>query len=1004
MAEKLTFQEFSKISSKEWEDLAKQFKLKSPSSSVFNNEKCSEVIDLYPAERKNQYDPYVWGIREKITYREDSRTNQRILKALSLGCNSIHLIIRCEDVDFKVLFQNVDAEFIDLKIEASELILKKAADFGLEIDESDSKYSKRNFRLFGDDLKKFSVSLKETHLKSGLNFQEFLDRTYIEISLSEKLIAKITHVIALHKIIKLCSEDVEGDLIRLPRIEAYSQLKEEGYQERNLINLSVQTFAGVVAGVDCICLDRYNEDEKRDLFWSHNIQHILSEESELSKIQNAAAGSTYFEDAAHNLVQKELGIEFTNFSIRVIQKAVEFRYREGIVSMPVQDLPIHQNHEGFAAGLPPFLRGPYASMYLSKPWTIRQYAGFSTAEESNAFYKRNLAEGQKGLSVAFDLATHRGYDSDHVRVNGDIGMAGVAIDSVEDMKKLFDGIPLDQMSVSMTMNGAVLPIMAFYIAAGKSQGVELNQLSGTIQNDILKEFMVRNTYIYPPQVSMRIVGDIFEFTAQNMPKFNSISISGYHMQEAGASADIELAYTLADGLEYVKKGLEKGLDIDEFAPRLSFFWGIGMGSLIEIAKMRAARILWAKLINRFNPKNPKSMTLRTHCQTSGWSLTEQDAYNNIPRTTFEALAAILGGTQSLHTNAFDEAVALPTDFSAKIARDTQLFLQDETDLLSVVDPFGGSYYIEYLTAELATKAWTEILEIEKGGGMTSSIEKGIPKHRIESSSAKRQARIDSEIDSIIGLNKYQSIEKELEFDILEIDNSEVQIEQFKRIKELKNNRSEKEVQSALQALKKCAESKEGNLLALSIVAAESGATLGEMSFVLEEVFGRYQAQDLTVDGVYSSVMKGNDQSFKNAVELAQQFKIKLNRKPKVLIAKVGQDGHDRGAKIVATAFSDIGFEVIIGPLFQTPQEAVELAFQNKVDVLGVSSLAGGHKTLVPEILKLIEASRESKIQVVAGGVIPKKDREALKKIGAVGVYGPGSKISEVAIELLNRYL
>ena len=655
-------------------------------------------------------------------------------------------------------------------------------------------------------------------------------------------------------------------------------------------------------------------------------------------------------------------------------------------------------HLKFGAGIAPFLRGPYSTMYVSRPWTIRQYAGYSTAEESNAFYRRNLAAGQKGLSVAFDLATHRGYDSDHERVVGDVGKAGVAIDTVEDMKILFDQIPLDQMSVSMTMNGAVLPIMAFYIVAAEEQGVKPHQLSGTIQNDILKEFMVRNTYIYPPTPSMKIVSDIFKYTSKNMPKFNSISISGYHMQEAGATCDIELAYTLADGLEYIRKGLEAGMDIDTFAPRLSFFWAIGMNHFMEIAKMRAARMLWAKLVKQFNPKDQKSLALRTHCQTSGWSLTEQDPFNNVARTTIEAAAAVFGGTQSLHTNALDEAIALPTDFSARIARNTQLFLQEETQITKTVDPWAGSYYVEKLTYDIANKAWELIQEVEELGGMTKAIEAGIPKIRIEEAAAKKQARIDSGEDIIVGVNTYR-LEKEDPISTLEVDNQTVRNQQIERLKQIKSNRDTAKVLKALANLNLAARSGEENLLALAIEAARERATLGEISNALEAAFGRYKAQIKSFSGVYSKEIK-DDASFKKARELADKFAEQEGRRPRIMIAKMGQDGHDRGAKVVATGYADVGFDVDIGPLFQTPQEAAKQAVENDVHILGVSSLAAGHKTLVPQVIEELKKYGREDIMVIVGGVIPKQDYQFLFDAGAVAVFGPGTKISDAAITIL----
>ena len=659
-------------------------------------------------------------------------------------------------------------------------------------------------------------------------------------------------------------------------------------------------------------------------------------------------------------------------------------------------------HLNYAAGLAPFLRGPYSTMYVMRPWTIRQYAGFSTAEESNAFYRRNLAAGQKGLSVAFDLATHRGYDADHPRVVGDVGKAGVSICSVEDMKVLFNGIPLDKMSVSMTMNGAVLPILAFYIVTGLEQGCTLDQLAGTIQNDILKEFMVRNTYIYPPKFSMKIIADIFEYTSKNMPKFNSISISGYHMQEAGATADIELAYTLADGLEYLRAGINAGMSIDAFAPRLSFFWAIGMNHFMEIAKMRAARMLWAKIVKQFDPKNPKSLALRTHSQTSGWSLTEQDPFNNVARTAIEAMGAALGHTQSLHTNALDEAIALPTDFSARIARNTQIYIQEETNICREVDPWAGSYYVETLTNEIAHKAWEHIQEIEKLGGMAKAIETGIPKMRIEEASARKQARIDSGLEKIVGINEFR-LEKEDPIDILAVDNTAVRESQIKRLKELRANRDEAAVQKTLAAITECVRTGKGNLLELAVEAAKVRASLGEISDACEVVVGRYKAVIRSISGVYSSEVK-NDKSFEQAKEMVARFAKKEGRQPRIMIAKLGQDGHDRGAKVVATGYADIGFDVDMGPLFQTPEEAAKQAVENDVHIVGVSSLAAGHLTLVPQIIAELKKLGREDIIVIVGGVIPAQDYDELYRDGAAAIFGPGTPIATAAIKMMEILL
>ncbi len=699
--------------------------------------------------------------------------------------------------------------------------------------------------------------------------------------------------------------------------------------------------------------------------------------------------------------------DFTKIPLRYPSNQVPPKSSTSALSDPDPFQPNREDIQGavhldYLAGYPPFVRGPYSSMYAGRPWTIRQYAGFSTAEESNAFYRRNLAAGQKGLSVAFDLATHRGYDSDHPRVAGDVGMAGVAIDTVEDMKQLFAGIPLHDMSVSMTMNGAVIPIMAFYIIAAEEQGVKPKQLRGTIQTDILKEFMVRNTYIYPPEPSMRIVGDICAYTAVKMPKFNSISISGYHMHEAGASAELELAYTLADGLEYIRTGLEAGLDIDDFAPRLSFFWGIGMQYFVEIAKMRAARYLWAKIVSKFSPKNPKSMALRTHCQTSGWSLTAQDPFNNIARTTVEAMAAVMGGTQSLHTNALDEALALPTDFSARIARETQKFIQDKTDITNIVDPWGGSFFVEYLTKQLIAKAEKLIAEIEAVGGMAKALVAGIPMQRIEESAAKKQARIDGGIDKIIGVNIYPSDITSDQIDLLRVDNAKVRNDQIEKLKQIKKGRNEEKAQQCLAKLTQAADNNE-SLLHHAIEAARHRATLGEISAAMETVFGRHAAKSRTIQGVYMKEIAG-DQIFKKAKDLSDKFARLEGRRARILIAKLGQDGHDRGAKVIMTGFADLGFDVDVGPLFQTPDEAAMQAAENDVHVLGISSLAASHRTLVPATIMALKKLDRSNILVVAGGVIPPQDFDFLREAGVAAIFGPGTVIAKAAIEILEILL
>lgn len=720
---------------------------------------------------------------------------------------------------------------------------------------------------------------------------------------------------------------------------------------------------------------------------------MMTKKPDFTKIAFSAKNDTVTYNEWKNEATKRLGKDIENCT---------WQTNEQIEVNPLYHRRDYKEleHLGFTAGIPPYLRGPYATMYVFRPWTIRQYAGFSTAQESNAFYRRNLAAGQKGLSVAFDLATHRGYDSDHERVEGDVGKAGVAVDSILDMKTLFDGIPLGDMSVSMTMNGAVLPIMAFYIVAAQEQGVDEKDLKGTIQNDILKEYMVRNTYIYPPKMSMRIIADIFQYTSQKMPKFNSISISGYHMQEAGATADIELGYTLADGLEYVRTGVNSGIDIDAFAPRLSFFWGIGMNYFMEVAKLRAARLLWAKIIKGFNPKNPKSMSLRTHSQTSGWSLQEQDPYNNVARTCIEAMGAVLGHTQSLHTNALDEAIALPTDFSARIARNTQIYLQTETGICDVIDPWGGSYYLEKLTDELAHKAWAHIQEIEELGGMTKAIETGVPKMRIEEAAARRQAKIDSAREEIIGTNKYR-LDQEEPIDILEVDNTAVRESQIKRLKKLKEERNNEAVQKALDALTKAAETGEGNLLELSVEAARARATLGEISDAIEKVSGRHKAIIKSISGVYSSEYKEHEE-IEKVKQMADEFEEKEGRRPRILVAKMGQDGHDRGAKVVATAFADMGFDVDIGPLFQTPKETALQAVENDVHIIGMSSLAGGHKTLLPQLVAELKKHNREDIMIVVGGVIPAQDYAYLKENGASMIFGPGTVLPVAAQKVIKE--
>jgi methylmalonyl-CoA mutase len=812
----------------------------------------------------------------------------------------------------------------------------------------------------------------------------------IELVLSNNLLYESARIKAIRTAV---SSELDG---HSPIVTAVCPAVEEKLDDvyKDLIACTCMAVSAVLGQADVVYFNVKYPQNNDHLRWFRNIGLLLKKESYLHQISNPMDGSFL-----QNHLLKALGVKSTKDAESKQDMPLE-NERNGIRianQYTANDNPKYA--EKYVAGLPPFLRGPYASMYTGRPWTIRQYAGFSTAKASNEFYRKNLEAGQKGLSVAFDLATHRGYDSDHDRVKGDVGMAGVAIDTVEDMKVLFDGIPLDKMSVSMTMNGAVLPIMAFYIVAAAEQGVTPDKLKGTIQNDILKEFMVRNTYIYPPKDSMRIIGEIFSYTAKNMPKFNSISISGYHMQEAGAHTALELAYTLCDGLEYLKTGLSSGMAIDDFAPRLSFFWGIGMDFYLEIAKMRAARMLWAKMVKQFDPKNTKSMALRTHCQTSGWSLTEQDPYNNVARTCIEALAAVMGGTQSLHTNALDEAIALPTPFSAKVARETQLFIQQKTHLTDVVDPMGGSHAIENLTEQIANEAWKLIEEIEELGGMAKAIEKGVPKMRIEESAASKQARLDSKVDELIGVNSYLSQDK-TSIDILEIDNTKVRNEQVEKLRSIKASRDQKEVDRCLVNLRQAAANKlDENLLALCVEAASARATLGEISAALESEFGRYKATNKSITGVYSKQMENNT-AFNKAIELSDAFAQKVGRRPRILVVKMGQDGHDRGAKVIATSFADLGFDVDVGPLFQTPKEAALQAIENDVHIMGISSLAGGHKTLIPEVINALKELGRPEIVVVAGGVIPERDYAYLTNAGVKHVFGPGTVISTAASAIL----
>ncbi len=821
-----------------------------------------------------------------------------------------------------------------------------------------------------EGVEKTITSLSELGKSGGHLLLENLSNAQNQAKVHFELGTKFYENIAKLRALRIAFPDTE--------INAVIPASDDEFTHNNLVRQTIAAASAIIGGAKHICILSFNnQDTDQSLRLAKNILLLLKSESYMADIQDAASGSWFLE-------------KLTNEYLNRIQDSKEkgaSRKGSSFISM------------GSQPGIPPYLRGPYSTMYAVRPWTIRQYAGFSTAEASNAFYRRNLAAGQKGLSVAFDLATHRGYDSDHPRVTGDVGMAGVAIDSIEDMKLLFNEIPLGDISVSMTMNGAVLPIMAFYIAAAKEQGVDKSKLTGTIQNDILKEFMVRNTYIYPPSPSMRIISDVFKYTSAHMPKFNSISISGYHMQEAGATPELELAYTIADGLDYVRTGINAGLAIDDFAPRLSFFWGIGMNFYKEIAKMRAGRLLWAKLIKTFDPKDDKSMALRTHCQTSGWSLTEQDPYNNVARTTIEALAAVFGGTQSLHTNSFDEAMALPTDFSAKIARNTQKIIQEETDITKAIDPWGGSDVIEKYTKELAEKAWEYILEIEELGGMAKAIESGIPKMRIEECAAIKQAKIDAGKEVIVGINKFK-VDEKADFDILEVDNQAVRISQIDRINKVKSLRDNTLVEGILTKLENAASTDE-NLLEICIEAAEARVTLGEMSFALEKVFGRYQANNAIISGVYLKEVQNNETVIA-ARKAADIFATKDGRRPRILVAKMGQDGHDRGAKIIATAFADLGFDVDIGPLFQTPAEVAKQAMENDVHILGVSSLAAGHKTLMPEVVRELKKQGMDDVIVVAGGVIPEQDYDYLYKNGVDFVFGPGTVIAEAAIGILNK--
>ena len=956
-----------------------------------------------------------WINFELIKVENDKKANAKALHALNNGAEGI--LFHCEAIpNFALLLDNVQLEFCHVSFELNESVdvshfcenyrsyvistgIPREKVFGHLINHT--PYNQEHFPNFKTASYRFKAgaNLKESlhEFVNSMKPNAPANNLSVFVELEDDYFLEIAKLRALRHLLK---ERFDNGFSIIGVSPDWTEEIEDMHS--HLLHATTQAMSAILGGVDGLVVQPFylvfpNKPALAERI-ARNISTLLRDESYLGKVVDPAAGS-YFIDSLTNQMIGNIKSED-----EVIKGTQEWHTAEGIKVPSVIDKKKTSNfeHLGFVAGLPPYLRGPYSSMYTIRPWTIRQYAGFSTAEESNAFYRRNLAAGQKGLSVAFDLATHRGYDSDHPRVVGDVGKAGVAIDSILDMEILFDQIPLDKMSVSMTMNGAVIPIMAFYIVAAEEQGVDKSQLSGTIQNDILKEFMVRNTYIYPPLPSMRIIGDIFEYTAQNMPRFNSISISGYHMHEAGAPADIELAYTLADGLEYIRTGIAAGLDIDAFAPRLSFFWGIGMNHFMEIAKMRAGRLLWTKIVKQFDPKNPKSMALRTHSQTSGYSLTEQDPFNNVARTCVEAMAAVLGHTQSLHTNALDEAIALPTDFSARIARNTQIFLQKETGITDVIDPWGGSYYVEYLTDQLVEKAWAHIQEIEELGGIAKAIEEGLPKMRIEEAAARKQARIDSGKDVIVGVNQYQTDEK-TEIDLLEVDNTAVRKAQLERLAKLRAERDQSAVEKALDAITEAAKTGKGNLLELAVEAARVRASLGEISMAMEKEFGRHKAVTRSISGVYSSEVK-EDKDFIKARELSDQFAEMDGRRPRIMVAKMGQDGHDRGAKVIATSFADLGFDVDIGPLFQTPQEVALQAAENDVHVVGASSLAAGHKTLVPELIDELRKLGRDDIMVIAGGVIPQNDYDFLFEAGVTSVFGPGTVIAKAAQEILQKLM
>ena len=1023
------FEDFKKASSQEWaEKITTDLKGKALAEMSWITQGIqgqpfytNEEVSTFKGVFKNQNsEPEKFGHRYWINFqyvdvKEDSEANQKALYALNNGAEGI--LFYCHTLpNLKNLLKNIQVKYCSISFDLDDQVnqgqfLQEFSNYITEqgIERKDVHgHLIHNSPLLQEEFPNLKSACYHFRPKGDLKtemrkFVDNLDPQYEAHQLTVLCLLSDNYFIEIGKLRALrhlLTEKYGNGFHVICYTNDWTEQLEDNHS--HLLHATTQVMSAVIGGADGVLVKPFypvfpNKPQLAERI-ARNISTILRDESYLGKTVDPSEGSYYIESLTQYLVGVSKEIESVSNGREKWLSAEGIEVPSSFEAGDIEKI----EHLGFVAGIPPFLRGPYSSMYAIRPWTIRQYAGFSTAEESNAFYRRNLAAGQKGLSVAFDLATHRGYDSDHPRVVGDVGKAGVAIDSILDMEVLFDQIPLDKMSVSMTMNGAVIPIMAFYIVAAEEQGVDKSQLSGTIQNDILKEFMVRNTYIYPPAPSMRIIGDIFEYTAQNMPRFNSISISGYHMHEAGATADIELAYTLADGLEYIKTGIEAGLDIDAFAPRLSFFWGIGMNHFMEIAKMRAGRLLWAKLVNQFNPKNPKSMALRTHSQTSGYSLTEQDPFNNVTRTCVEAMAAALGHTQSLHTNALDEAIALPTDFSARIARNTQIFLQKETGITQVIDPWGGSYYVEYLTDQLVKKAWAHIQEIEEIGGMAKAIEEGLPKMRIEEAAARKQARIDSGKDIIVGVNAFQT-EEETDIDLLEVDNTVVRKAQLERLAKLRTDRDQEAVTSALDAISKSARTGEGNLLELAVEAARVRASLGEISMAMEKEFGRHKAVTRSITGVYSSEVKEN-KDFIKAKELSDQFAQLDGRRPRIMVAKMGQDGHDRGAKVIATSFADLGFDVDIGPLFQTPEEVAMQAAENDVHVVGASSLAAGHKTLVPALINELKKLGREDIMVIAGGVIPPNDYEFLFDSGVSAVFGPGTVIAKAAQEILEKLI